>query len=334
MHQYKMKKSHRGIALISVLLIVALASILVTKMTGTLILQLQRTANVMSNQQAYWYALGAESFAKTVLKATFNEDEDVTDLSQFWAQGETSYPVEGGRITGEILDLQACFNLNALRNSNTTSGNSSNDKTEARLSFERLLVALELDDVDEFTAESLSDSLVDWLDEDSSIVSAGSAEDSDYSGRKFPYLAANNYLASVGELRAIANFTPATIQALKEYVCVIPDSDLHAININTISPEHTVLLQALFDISSSDASEMLGERDAEGYDNVADFFALPSVASASLTDDIKQQIVIDSDYFKLKTIASFNNSNVDLNSVLQVSNNTDLQVIARSIGRE
>ena len=287
----------------------------------------------MSNQQAYWYALGAESFAQTVLKSTFNEEEDVTDLAQFWAQGETSYPVEGGRITGEILDLQACFNLNALRIiANNSSGN--NDKSEPRKAFERLLVGLELDSVDEFAAEGLADALTDWLDEDSSIVSAGGAEDSDYSGGKFPYLAANNYLASVGELRAIANFTPAIIQALKEYVCVIPDSELHAININTISPEHSVLLQALFDIPASDASEMLGEREAEGFDNVGDFFALPSVASASLSEEIKQQIVVDSDYFKLITIASFNNSNVDLNSVFQVINNTELQVIARSIGRE
>ena len=167
-------KRQYGVALISVLLIVALASILATKMTGKLIMQMQRTVNVTSNQQAYWYALGAEAFATSVLSKTFQNEPDVTHLGQFWAQGETSYPVEQGQITGQIFDLQACFNLNALRASDKnadgrlninssrenqgadnnppspSSDKDDNGKPIARQSFERLLRALNIEGVDEF----------------------------------------------------------------------------------------------------------------------------------------------------------------------------------------
>ena len=60
-------QNNRGVALITVLLIVALAAVLATEMTARLQLQMQRTNNITLNQQAYWYAMGAEAFAKTIL---------------------------------------------------------------------------------------------------------------------------------------------------------------------------------------------------------------------------------------------------------------------------
>ena len=91
-----------GVALITVMLVVAIAVILATKMSAALIFQVQRTDNLNSNQQAYWYAMGAEAFAKSVLTLSFKEKEDksVTHLGQFWASGETSFPVDLGEISG------------------------------------------------------------------------------------------------------------------------------------------------------------------------------------------------------------------------------------------
>ncbi|WP_239059077.1 hypothetical protein [Colwellia sp. Arc7-D] len=48
----------KGVALITVMLIIALIAILATQMTARLQLQMQRTTNIGSNQQAYWYAMG------------------------------------------------------------------------------------------------------------------------------------------------------------------------------------------------------------------------------------------------------------------------------------
>ncbi|MCJ8319696.1 MAG: type II secretion system minor pseudopilin GspK [Colwellia sp.] len=321
----------RGVALITVLLIVALAAIIATEMTARLLLQMQRTTNITYNQQAYWYAMGAEAFAKRVLSSDFEEDGDITHLGQNWAQGETSYPVDYGQITGEIKDLQACLNLNALRVSVKKGSSTAKSKAPARIALEELIIALNIEDVSQFDAESMADALTDWLDEDSAIASAGGAEDNDYASLAFPYLPANNFLASVEELRVVAHFTVPVIEALKPYVCVLPNNEMHKININTLSLEQPELLQALLKSSLDEATQILSAREEEGFKELNEFFALPEMKKVKLTDEIKDQFVVDSEYFTLKTTASFNESYFALNSIMKVDDKK-ITVISRTIG--
>jgi len=326
-----MRNHQRGVALITVLLIVALAAVLATEMTARLQLQMQRTTNITLNHQAYWYAMGAEAFAKRVLSSDFEEDSDITHLGQNWAQGETSYPVDYGQITGEIKDLQACLNLNALRANNKKASSESKGKAPARMALEELIIALNIENISQFDAESMADALTDWLDEDSAIASAGGAEDNDYASLEFPYLPANNFLASVEELRVVAHFTVPVIDALKPYVCVLPNSEMHQININTLSLEQPELLQALLKSSLDEATQILSARDEEGFKEVNEFFTLPEMKKVKLTDEIKDQFVVDSEYFTLKTTASFNESYFALNSTMKVDNK-NITVISRTIG--
>ena len=328
-------KQHKqsGVALITVMLIVALCAVIASQMTARLQMQMQRSANIAFNQQAYWYAMGAEAFTKRVLITAFKEEVDVTHLGQIWAQGETTYPVDFGEISGEIIDLQSCINLNALRAPSTTTGAGATVKVPARLALETLLTNLELDGVSQFEAESMSNALTDWLDENSHISGSGGAEDDDYASREFPYLAANNFLASVNELRVIANFTPAVINAIKPYVCVIPDSVKHEININTLDAEQPKLLQALLDSTLEEAEQILSARPDEGFESPAEFHNLNEVIQLNLTDSIKDQFVVDSEYFTLKASASFNNSFFAMSSVMKITNNKYIDVISRTIGR-
>ena len=334
----------KGVALITVMLIVALCAVIASQMTARLQMQMQRSANIAFNQQAYWYAMGAEAFTKRVLITAFKEDEAVTHLGQIWAQGQTTYPVDFGEISGEIMDLQSCLNLNALRAPLTSSAGSdggskskrkknTSKKVPARLAFEALLINLQIDDVSQFEAESMADALTDWLDENSGISSAGGAEDNDYASREFPYLAANNYLASVNELRVIEHFTPVIIDAIKPYVCVIPASDQHKININTLSTEQAELLQALLDSTLEEAKAILSAREEEGFAGIDDFYNLPEVVKLENFNDKKDQFVVDSEYFTLNASASFNDSFFAMNSVLKVTNNKYIDVLSRTIGR-
>jgi len=328
-------KKISGVALITVLLIVALAAVLATQMTGRLQLQMQRTNNITLNQQAYWYAMGAEAFAKRILITTFEEEKDVTHLEQMWAQGETSFPVDYGTITGEIFDMQACFNLNALRvdRSSLPAGTTGPDIEGA---FEKLIVSLGVEGVNNFEAEYMTDALVDWLDKDGAIASAGGAEDNDYSSKEFPYLTANHFLASITELRMIEHFTVPVINKLKEVACVLPNNDLHEININTVSNEQPALIQAFLDIPLSDVEQALAEREDDGFKKIDDFFNLQAIKkhAQKITAEQKKQFVVKSQYFKLKSTASFNNSYFALNTLMKVENNNNISVVSRTIGRE
>ncbi len=327
-----MKASNRGVALITVLLIVALAAILATEMTARLQMQLQRTSNIQFNQQAYWYAMGAEAFAKRVLILDNEDSSDKTHLGQKWAQGYNSFPVPQGEISGGIFDLHACLNLNALK-AGSEQQNNGPTKVPARESFERLIVKLNIEGISEFEAEYMADALTDWLDSDDTIVSSGGAEDNDYAGREFPYFTANSFIASTNELRVIEHFTPAVINSLSPYVCILPQTNKHQININTLTDEQSVLLQALLDINADEAQSILDAKDDDGFDNIDDFYNMPELTQLNLTDDQKQQFVVDSEYFTLKASAHFNESYFNLVSTLQVIENKKVNVISRTIGR-
>jgi general secretion pathway protein K len=295
---------------------------------------MQRTNNITLNQQAYWYAMGAEAFAKTILINAFEDEKDVTHLEQIWAQGETSYPVDFGQITGEIFDMQACLNLNALR-TNSSIPPSGLKKPPIQEAFKELIISLGVEGVSQFEAEYMTDALVDWLDKDSAIASAGGAEDNDYSAKEFPYLPANHYLASITELRLIEHFTVPVINKLKAYVCLLPNSNLHEINLNTIRSDQAELLQVLLDIPLADAEQALADRKGDGFKTVNDFFSLQVIAkNKKITDDQKKQFVVDSQYFKLKSIASFNNSFFALSTLMKVESNNNISVVSRTIGRE
>ncbi|ALO36080.1 general secretion pathway protein GspK [Colwellia sp. MT41] len=350
------RASQRGVALITVMLIVALCSIIAAQMTTRLHTQMQRSTNISYNQQAYWYALGAEAFTKRVLIKAFKDEPKVTHLEQIWATETTTYPVDFGEISGEITDLQSCLNLNALHpqaktkdeSANSASGNSSGSSKTAGSRASKsasdkqlpaatvlagLLVNLNIDGVGNFEAEAMVNALTDWLDDNDLITGAGGAEDNDYAAREFPYLAANSYLASVNELRLIEHFSPAIILALTPYVCVLPQNSQHLININTLDAEKPELLQALLDSSLDDAQEILNARDSSGYDNLDDFYQLPELSKINLAKWQKAQFVVDSQYFKLKASARFNNSYFAMSSIMKVNESKQIQVISRTIGR-
>ncbi|WP_235839796.1 type II secretion system minor pseudopilin GspK [Cognaticolwellia mytili] len=330
-----MAKNNRqkGVALITVMLIVALIAILATQMTARLQLQMQRTTNIGSNQQAYWYAMGAEAFAKGILKQSFEDNAEVTSLEQIWAQGESTLPVDFGEITGEITDLHSCFNLNSLR-SDDGSGDKGTVKSIARRAFEELLIALNIEGIGNFEAESMADALADWLDADDSISSSGGAEDNDYAAKEFPYLAANNYLASINELRVVEHFNVTVINKLRDYVCVLPDTNLNKVNINTIAQDKPELLVAMLGITQNVAEEVLSSRKEEGFQSVDELFKLSILKSVKKPEDKKTLFTVKSEYFKFKTNASFNSSYFAMKSIMRVENKNNINVVSRIIGRE
>ena len=124
------------------------------------------------------------------------------------------------------------------------------------------------------------------------------------------------------------------IEELKPYVCVIPNSNLHQINVNTIDPDHSAILSALLDITDDVANDIISGRGEEGYQTIDDVFALPQLSAVQIEDEMKNQLVVDSEYFKLKTKTTFNDSYFFLNSIMKVEQNNQINIISRTIGRD
>jgi general secretion pathway protein K len=107
-----------GVALITVLLIVFLATLAATSLASLQQFAIRRSTLLQHQQQAHLYALGAEQWAMAILRRDLKHDLEqgtpVDSLDEDWAVIQPVLPIEGGVISGRIQDLQGRFNLNNL----------------------------------------------------------------------------------------------------------------------------------------------------------------------------------------------------------------------------
>lgn len=323
----------KGVALMIVLMIVALVAVLATEMGTRLQLQVQRTMNLKDNNQAYWYAMGAEAFARKSIQSLMKESEEVISIDQPWAQ-EFKYPLENGGLTANLEDLQACFNLNAIvsgsASGNTNSSGSSNT-TEAMEAFHTMLLSLSVDGLDNFTADTLRDSLADWVDEDDSMRPYG-AEDSEYESREFPYLAANGPLASKSELRIINGASPEWLDEVLPLVCIIPDYNELKINVNTLEEEDAPLLAGLTGLDMQQAASLISSRPQNGWDDTNAFLSEPSIQALNLTSTRQAWFSVKTEYFMLHTKTQYNKATFKLSTVFHASADSGVRVVNREFG--
>lgn len=323
-------KHQQGVALIIVLLVVALVVILATEMGGRLQLNIQRVQNIKDNNQAQWYAYSAESFAEKSIKEIYEQTKDKIHIEQAWSQ-EFTFPLEGGGIQAQLVDMQSCFNLNALAASASTSING-NQPTEPMQAFHRMLSNLPREEtIDSFTLDTVRDSLADWLDEDDNLRDFG-AEDSEYESRPFPYVAANRFMVSQSELRIVNGVAAEWVNDLWPHVCVIPDTTKLSINVNTLTDEQTPLLAGLTGLTIQQAAELISRRPSDGWESVNDFLGESVLQSAQLTEQQQTWFDVTTEYFILHTKTRYNNATFSMSSLFHVASATSVSVIRREFG--
>ena len=316
-----LKPKQQGVALIIVLLIVAIVSVLATEMGGRLQLQIKRASNIKENNQAYWYAMGAEQYARKSIKQLMDEDGQVIHLEQPWNQ-EFVYPIEGGGIQAQLVDMQSCFNLNALKLTDMP------DEMSYRTSaFERLLQHVE-PEIPSYNMEILRDSLIDWLDENDSPLGLG-AEDSEYESRQFPYVAANNFMVHKSELRIINGVEVPWLRELLKLVCVLPNDDLFLINVNTVSEENAAVIAAATGLSLSDAKSVLANRDPDGFEKIVDFLNTKEIQALPLKDEQKKWFDVKTSHFILHIKTKYNDATFAMQTLFKVDGNKNVIVIRR-----
>ena len=242
------QKYQSGIAVISAMLLAALTTVIV----GQLIWQQQLLISELENQQnatqAQWIADAAIQWARPVL-AEDNKTSTIDHYKELWATRLPATPVEAGKISGQIVDMQQFLNLNNLKN-----------ETSAQDSLNRLLNKLML-------TNNLTPALVDWLDEDDLSNGAEGAESNYYSNQSPAYLAANQALVELGNLIRVKGFDQASINKMRPFTTVLPKNT--ELNVNAASAE--VLSFVLPNTSLQDAQNMVATRNVMPFTSLADF---------------------------------------------------------------
>jgi general secretion pathway protein K len=294
----------RGVALITAVLVVAIAAIIATSMMQRQNFDTQRTANIIHRDQAIAYALGAEHWAGVELSKD-SELNNYDHLQEYWAYELPPLPIDGGYINAKLQDLQGRFNLNSVL-----------DPLQAER-FMRLCQAINVE-------PDFIPALQDWIDRDTEPRDNG-AEDESYTFLDPPYRTANGFLADTSELLLVKGVSLQDYNILMFYVSALPgNSD---INVNTAS---SPLLQSLtHDVTLEDVERIIGLRNELPYKNIDLFLEEETFAGKEISEEY---LTVSSQYFLLTANVMLGNAPLTLQSVLYRSTTGEITVIQRRFG--
>lgn len=243
----------RGVALITAVLIVALATILAVNVGFNGFMDQRRTATRYALDQGFQVAVGAEAWAADTLRRDGVEGgrRRQDHLAEEWATPIPPIPVEGGEVSGFLEDMQGRFNLNSLV---VRQGDQLQPDPLAVRRLERLLEILELE-------TKWAGLIADWIDTDGQAGFPDGAEDAVYTSQTPAYRTAEMPITRASELLALTGFGIERYRRLEPYVTALPIGT--PINLCTASPQ---VLDALvegrrqFTLGRDDFEELRKER--------------------------------------------------------------------------
>ena len=333
---HRTRRGQRGVVLLSVLLILSLLTALIYQLVARHSLLIAQARQTFAGDQAMSYALGAESFARQLLYADWNDTGKGLDtLQESWAQPLEPFEIENGFLEIQIQDLNSCFNLNSiLTTSDRPDQSEAGDQVEegAQVNAEERGGTSTAGNMQRFKLllrnqnipDSVADAWIDWIDSDEQITGFG-AEDGDYLLHSKPYRSANRAAGHLSELALLKDIEPQYVDILQGLACVLPSTELK-ININTAP---AALLAAMS--PSLSESHMLGLTEGvREYSNVNEITAeYPELAIAV------DALSVTSEYFEVRIRAQVDDSLVEMASIIHRSNEDGaMTLIMRDLGKE
>lgn len=281
-----MIKQQQGIALITILVMVALATILAATIAKRQAATAESTAYLMRQNQSLIYAKSAEAFFSELLVDDAENAAEVDHLQETWAQPMPAFPVEDGYVSGIIQDESGKFNLNSL----VTAEGTVNEN--AKVWFELILKRAGL-------PAQLSEAVIDWQDENEIPSGSMGAESNYYQGLPNAALPPNAKFHSVEELKLIRGFEENKYKLIESYLSAAPMQD-STVNINTASAFLLASMDEKLDVSA--VQQLLDQRQAnlEHFSNVSELWALEPFAQveAAKRNVFNSLLGVQSNYFK------------------------------------
>ena len=293
-------RQQTGIALITALLVVALASIAAAAILSSASIAIHRSGNLQDSEKAWWYADGVEAWVKTIIERSVKPNSAVS-LADEWAKPVDYLPIDEGVIRGGIEDLQGRLNLNNFGQPYNSPAYNANV-----LILERLLQLLEADPAQ---AKVIAAAIHDWIDKDTQPSGFDGAEDTDYLSLDMPYRTAGQPLESVSEALAIKGMTKDIFYKLthcaqnksgfQSCITALPTIPT-TINVNT-APE-PILRSLIKQPSSPGLDSFIESRVTKPYTNDGDAFQAAPKGFIAAADGITADMIsVKSNYFLMHT---------------------------------
>lgn len=302
----------RGVALITAMLVVAIATVLAADSAFRQQIEIQRTASLLERDQARLYAHALEDWSAVILREDA-QDSQVDHLGEDWAQQIPFLAIDNGSLAGGLVDQQGRLNAN-----NLVQGDAVDPLALER--FNRLLTNLEV-------PRAVTDALIDWIDPDSETTGAGGAEDDYYSRQDPPYRAANRPLRSISELRLLRGVDEEIYRRLQPYLSALPQAT--PVNVNTAPAE--VLLALAPRLSRADAEAIAERQQDEGFASVDEFLAQYQDQETPIAPET---LSVTSRYFLMRADIRFADLRLFATSLLERNEQSGARVLYRSYARD
>ena len=255
----KIYSSQRGIALLTILVMVALATILAATIAKRQTNTAENTGYLMRQDQSLLYAKSAEAFFSELLIQDSDNGSSIDHLQENWAKPMPAFPVEDGFISGRLLDESGKFNLNNLLKADGSVDDS------ARRWFEKLLQRVGL-------PAELSQAVIDWQDADDETTGAMGAESNYYQGLDPSYLASNTRFHQVEELKLVRGFEGKNYDLIAPYVTALPEAT--KINMNTAAPLLLASIDPKLDVKTLEQELKAKQAELAYFNSVEDLWKL------------------------------------------------------------
>lgn len=266
-------QSQHGVALLTILVMVALATILAATIAKRQSNTAENTGYLIRQDQSLLYAKSAEAFFSELLIQDSDNGSSIDHLQENWAKPMPPFPVEDGSVSGRLLDESGKFNLN-----NLVKSDGKVDEAAKRW-FEKLLQRVGL-------PAELSQAVIDWQDSDDETTGAMGAESNYYQGLNPAYLASNTMFHSVDELKLVKGFEGKNYDLIKPYVTALPEQT--KVNMNTASALLLASIDPRVDVNALDQELKTKLSNLTYFNNVDDLWKLN--AFSGIEDQAKNDV--------------------------------------------
>ncbi len=297
----------RGVAVITALLLTALAMTLVASLFWQQQVQVRSIENQRLQLQTQWILRGALDWARLILQEDAKHSS-VDTLDEPWAielsETRLDQYVENSRsdsdqtdavLIGRIVDAQGMYNLRNLLSNNLP------NPVEVAV-FARLLKSLNL-------APELAQATADKMAASIKRTTTSADGKSNVTPNSVSFLFIHNE-----DLLAVPGFSGEILRRLKDYVIFLPEQT--NVNVNTASA--VVLAARIPNLSLTDARLMVTDRERLTFKDVSDFVSrMPNKhMSGTGTGTADYKISTDTHYFIVNGKVRLNRATLEMRALL------------------
>ena len=325
-----------GVALVAALILMASIVFILGNIFYRHQISVAQSTLIMHQNQAYFLALSAESWAKQLLDE--DADESAFDHNnELWSQAIPAMPVDGGLINGCISDMQSRFNLNSLvKYTNATQLTSViNSENNSHATVWNNILRLKEIPPDQSRLETI----IDWIDKDSSTIGTSGAEQEIYESMRPPRMIADSQIVQPSELAEVMGYNLIEVQQLMPLITALPVAlktkpnqiEPYAININTAADELLLAMGGDFDMIFKDV--VINNRP---FEQIKDFYDKLAFELGYPEDNIKQRwpeglIAIATQFFELYLEVTLGEARIEVRSIIMRRFNADSVILSRSM---